>query len=51
MGFGLMGTLGGLPLLKRRMERATVGQYAPNELGYTRATMAETMGSHPERGR
>jgi hypothetical protein len=34
-----------------RKERATVGQYAPNVLGYTRATMAETVGCNPERGR
>ncbi len=34
-----------------RKERATVGQYAPNELGYTRATMAKTMGCNLERGR
>ncbi len=34
-----------------RKERATVGQYAPNVLGDTRATMAETVGCNPERGR
>ncbi len=28
---------------------ATVGLYAPNLLGYTRATMAETMGCYTER--
>ncbi len=28
---------------------ATVGLYAPNLLGYTRATMAKTMGCHTER--
>ncbi len=30
--------------------RATLGQYGPNLLGYTRATMAGTMGCNPERG-
>ena len=29
---------------------ATVGLYAPNLLGYTRATMARTMGCDTERG-
>ncbi len=29
---------------------ATVGLYAPNLLGYTRATMVGTMGCNPERG-
>ncbi len=29
---------------------ATVGLYAPNPLGYTRATMVWTMGYNPERG-
>ena len=29
---------------------ATVGQYAPNLLGHTRATMVRTMGCDPERG-
>ena len=38
-------------MLNWRKERATVGQYAPNGLGYTRATMAGTMGRHLERGR
>ena len=28
---------------------ATIGQYGPNLLGYTRATMAKTMGCHAER--
>ena len=41
---GLMGTLLGPPLLKRRKEWATVGQHAPNYPGYTRATMGRTMG-------
>jgi hypothetical protein len=34
-----------------RKEWATVGQYAPNVLGDTRATMAKTVGCNPERGR
>ncbi len=33
-----------------RKVQATVGQYAPNPLGYTRATMVRTMGYNPERG-
>ena len=33
-----------------RKVRATIGQYAPNPLGYTRAAMAETKGRNPERG-
>ena len=28
---------------------ATIGQYGPNLLGYTRATMARTMGCNTER--
>jgi hypothetical protein len=50
MFFGMMGTLWGPPLLKRRKVRATVGQYAPNLPGYTRATMVGTMGPYPEKG-
>jgi hypothetical protein len=46
---GLMGTLLGPPLLKRRKEWATVGQHAPNYPGYTRATMGRTVGNHAER--
>ena len=46
----MTGTLWGPPLLKRRKEWATVGQYAPNVPGYTRATMVGTMGIYPERG-
>ena len=34
----------------RRKVQATVGLYAPNPLGYTRATMADTMGCNPEKG-
>ncbi len=33
-----------------RKVQATVGLYAPNLLGYTRATMVGTMGCNPERG-
>ncbi len=33
-----------------RKVQATVGLYAPNLLGYTRATMVRTMGYNPERG-
>ncbi len=32
-----------------RRVQATVGLYAPNLLGYTRATMVRTMGYDPER--
>ena len=32
-----------------RKAQATVGLYAPNLLGYTRATMVETMGYDSER--
>ena len=34
--------------LSQRKERSTVGQYAPNLLGYTRATKGGTMGSDAE---
>ena len=44
-------TLEGPPLIRWRKERATAGQYAPNPPGHTRAAMAGTMGSNPERGR
>ncbi len=36
-------------LLKQRKEGATVGQYAPNPPGYTRATKDRTMGIDTER--
>ena len=36
-------------LEKGRKARATVGLYAPNILGYTRATMVRTMGYNSER--
>ena len=38
-------------MINRRKEWTTVGPYAPNPLGNTRATMAETMGSDAERRR
>ena len=39
----------GTALETRRKVQATVGLYAPNLLGYTRATMVETMGRDSER--
>ena len=36
---------------KQEEGAATTGQYAPNVLGYTRATKDRTMGSHAERRR
>ena len=39
----------GLPLLKRRKEGATAGQYAPKLWGHTRAAMVVTMSSKLER--
>ncbi len=39
----------GTALETGRKVQATVGLYAPNLLGYTRATMVETMGCHSER--
>ena len=40
----------GTALETRRKAQATIGLYAPNLLGYTRATMVRTMGCDPERG-
>ncbi len=40
----------GTALETGRKVQATVGLYAPNPLGYTRATMVGTMGYNPERG-
>ncbi len=40
----------GTALETRRKVQATVGLYAPNLLGYTRATMVGIMGYDPERG-
>ena len=34
---------------RRRKAQATVGLYAPNLLGYTRATMVRTIGYNSER--
>ncbi len=46
---GSLGTLGGpLPTRLRKVE-ATVGQYAPNILGHTRAAMVGTEGCNIER--
>ncbi len=39
----------GTALERGRKVWATVGLYAPNLLGYTRATMTETMGCNTER--
>ena len=39
----------GTALETGRKVQATVGLYAPNPLGYTRATMAVTMGCNSER--
>ena len=45
----MMGTLRGPPMINRRKEWTTVGPYAPNLLGYTRATMAIAMGFFTEK--
>jgi hypothetical protein len=37
--------------LSQRKDWSTVGQYAPNIPGYTRATMGTTMGNYTERWR
>jgi hypothetical protein len=37
--------------LSQRKDWSTVGQYAPNIPGYTRATMDMTMGNYTERWR
>ncbi len=39
----------GTALERGRKVQATVGLYAPNLLGYTRATMVRTMGCNSER--
>ncbi len=44
------GHIVGTALETRRKVQATVGLYAPNLLGYTRATMVGTMGCDPEKG-
>lgn len=43
------GHIVGTALETGRKVQATVGLYAPNLLGYTRATMVETMGCNSER--
>ena len=35
--------------VRRRKVQATVGLYAPNLLGYTRATVVKTMGCNTDR--
>ena len=40
--------VGTAPEMERKVQ-ATVGLYAPNLLGYTRATMVGTMGCNTER--
>ena len=40
----------GTALERERKAQATVGLYAPNLLGYTRATMVETIGCNSEKG-
>ncbi len=47
----MTGNIVGTALETGRKVQATVGLYAPNLLGYTRATMVRTMGYYPERGR
>ncbi len=42
--------IAGTALETGRKVQATVGLYAPNLLGYTRATMVGTVGCNPERG-
>ncbi len=39
----------GTAFVRRRKVQATVGLYAPNLLGYTRATVVKTMGCNTER--
>ncbi len=39
----------GTALVTRRKVQATIDLYAPNLLGYTRATMVRTMGCNSER--
>ncbi len=41
--------IAGTALVTGRKVQATAGLYAPNPLGYTRATMVGTMGRHSER--
>ncbi len=45
----MIGHLMGTALETERKVRATIGLYAPNLLGYTRATMVGTIGCNSER--
>ncbi len=45
----MTGHIVGTAFERRRKVWATVGLYAPNLLGYTRATMVRTMGYDSER--
>ena len=47
--YGMTGHISGTALVTTRKVQATVGLYAPNLLGYTRATMVRTMGCNSER--
>ncbi len=47
--FGMIEHIAGTAFERRRKVQATVGLYAPNLLGYTRATMVKTMGYDSER--
>ncbi len=47
--FRTTGHIMGTAVETQRKVWATVGLYAPNLLGYTRATMARTMGCDTER--
>ena len=49
--FEVFGHLMGTALETGRKVWATVRLYGPNPLGYTRATMARTMGCYAERRR
>ncbi len=44
-----LGTLVGLPVISRRKVGMTSSHHGPYGLGYTRATMAVTMGGHSAR--
>ena len=47
--YGVTGHISGTALVTRRKVQATVRLYAPNLLGYTRATMVTTIGCDTER--
>ena len=38
-----------IALVTRMKVRATLGEYSPNALGYTRASKADTTGRHSEK--